>query len=61
MPEVIQVVSAGGRIQVQQTRVQGPVWPLSSLLCGLGSVINFSFLGKEVVRIEEFMHALFPQ
>lgn len=54
-------VSAGGRIQVQQTRVQGPVWPLSSLLCGLGSVINFSFLGKEVVRIEEFVHALFPQ
>lgn len=56
LAQVRQVVSAGGRVQVQQTRVEAVVWLLSSLLCGLRAVINFPFLRMEVVRLEEFIH-----
>lgn len=56
LAQVRLVVSAGGRVQVQQTRVEVVVWLLSSLLCGLRPVINFPFLRMEVVRLEEFIH-----
>lgn len=56
LAQVRLVVSAGGRVQVQQTRVQVVVWLLSSLLCGLRPVINFPSLRMEVVRLEEFIH-----
>ena len=56
LAQVRRVVSAGGRVQVQQTRVEVVLWLLSSLLCGLRAVINFPFLRMEVVRLEEFIH-----
>lgn len=56
LAQVRLVVSVGGKVQVQQTRVQVVVWLLSSLLCGLRPVINFPFLRMEVVRLEEFIH-----
>ena len=56
LAQVRRVVSAGGRVQVQQTRVEVMLWLLSSLLCGLRAVINFPFLRMEVVRLEEFIH-----
>lgn len=40
LAQVRLVVSAGGRVQVQQTRVEVVVWLLSSLLCGLRPVIK---------------------
>ena len=43
LAQVRLVVSAGGRVQVQQTRVEVVVWLLSSLLCGLRPVIKLPF------------------